>query len=176
CFRPIAGVDPEDLMRQHPPYNELMHPDDREPIRRQVLDALACGEPFETEHRIFDREGNIKWILSRGRGIYAEDGSLRFLEGLLIDITRQKQAEEELRKANDRLDLAIRGSNVGIWENDMTGGDYRSGRVHTINILEQLGYATPESDLDNQTVVASIHPDDRGWVEQALRAYLAGDT
>jgi PAS domain S-box-containing protein len=96
--------------------------------------------------------------------------------GTGIDITERKAAEEELRKANERLALAVRGSNVGIWENDMAGGDYQAGRVHCTNILEQLGYPAPESALDYATVVASIHPDDRGRVDQSLRAYLAGET
>jgi PAS domain S-box-containing protein len=175
-FRAIGGVDPEDLATGRVRYNDLMHPDDREPARRLVVDALARGAPYENEHRIFDRQGNVRWILARGRGIFAEDGSLRFLEGLNIDITERKRAEEELRKANDRLALAVRGSHVGVWENDMAGGDYRAGRVHCTNILEQLGYPAPESTIDYQTVVALIHPDDREPIEQALRAYLAGET
>jgi PAS domain S-box-containing protein len=88
----------------------------------------------------------------------------------------RKRTEEELRKANDRLALAVRGSNVAIWENDMVGGDYRTGRVQCINIMEQLGHPAPESALDYQTVTAPIHPDDRERVEQALRAYLGGET
>jgi PAS domain S-box-containing protein len=174
-FRPIAGVDPEDLVIKRPPYTEMMHPDDREPSRRRVFDALARRQPYETEHRIFDREGNIKWILSRGQGIYAEDGSLRFLEGLLIDITGQKQAEEALRQANARLDLAVRGSNVGLWENDMPNGDYLAGKVHCINIMEQLGYAAPEPTTTYTNVAATYHPDDRERVREALRAYFAGE-
>jgi PAS domain S-box-containing protein len=92
-----------------------------------------------------------------------------------IDITERKAIEAGLQQANERLALAVRGSNVGIWENDMAGGDYRAGRVHCTNILEQLGYPAPEFALDYRTVTAPIHPDDRGSVEQALRAYLAGD-
>jgi PAS domain S-box-containing protein len=91
-----------------------------------------------------------------------------------IDVTERKAAEEALRKANDRLALAVRGSNVGVWENDMARGDYRTGRVLCVNILEPLGYPAPESALDYQTVAASIHPEDRGRVDQELRAYLAG--
>jgi PAS domain S-box-containing protein len=88
----------------------------------------------------------------------------------------RKHVEEELRKANERLALAVRGSNVGIWENDMAGEDYGTGRVHCTNILEQLGYPAPESALDYPTVAAQLHPDDRGPTEQALRTYLAGKT
>src|SRR5262249_49900046 len=138
--------------------------------------AVARREPYENVHRIFDRQGNVRWILSRGHGVFAEDGSLRFLEGLNIDVTEQKRAEEELRKANDRLALAVCGSHVRVGETDMAEGDYRPGPIHCTNVLEQLGYPTPESALDYQTVTASIHPDDRGPTEEALRAYLAGKT
>jgi PAS domain S-box-containing protein len=175
-FGPIAGIDAEDLVAGRISYGDILHPEDAEYCARTVAEALARREPYENEHRIFDREGNVKWVLARGKGIFAADGSLRFLEGLNIDITERKRAEEALRKANDRLALAIRGSNVGIWENDMPDGDYRAGRVHCTNILEQLGYPAPESALDYQTVAAPIHPDDRGPMEQALRAYLAGET
>src|SRR5262249_13826843 len=93
-----------------------------------------------------------------------------------IDVTEQKRAEEELRRANDRLALAVRGSRVSVWENDMAEGDYRAGRVHCTNVLEQLGNPALESVLDYQAVAAPIHPEDRGPVEEALRAYLAGET
>src|SRR5262245_2668206 len=175
-FAPIAGIDADDLVAGRIHYGDILHPEDAERCARTVAEALARREPYETEHRIFDRQGQVKWILSRGHGVFAEDGSLRFLEGLNIDVTERKRAEEELRRANDRLALAVRGSNVSIWENDMAGGDYRTGRVHCTNVLEQLGYPAPESAIDYQTLVALIHPDDRGQMEQALRAYLAGET
>src|SRR5262249_44008134 len=141
-----------------------------------VAEALARREPFENEHRIFDRQGQIKWILSRGHGVFAEDGSLRFLEGLNIDVTERKRTEEALRRASDRLALAVRGSRVGVWENDMAGGEYRAGRIHCTNVLEQLGFAGPESAVEWELLAESIHPDDRVPVEEALRAYLAGVT
>jgi PAS domain S-box-containing protein len=96
--------------------------------------------------------------------------------GVGIDITERKRVEEALRQANARLGLAVRASNVGIWENDMAGGQYRGGRIHCTNILEQLGYPAPDSPLDYATIVASIHPDDLPRVEEAIRAYFAGAT
>jgi signal transduction histidine kinase/DNA-binding response OmpR family regulator/HPt (histidine-containing phosphotransfer) domain-containing protein len=94
---------------------------------------------------------------------------------LRVNAERQ-QAEEALREANDRLALAVRGSQVGVWANDMAGGDYDTGRVFCTNIMEPLGYPTPECTVDWATVAAQIHEDDRLRVEQALRAYLAGQT
>jgi PAS domain S-box-containing protein len=175
-FRPIGGIDAEDLADGRIYYGDILHPDDADRCARNVAEALARREPYENEHRIFDRQGNVKWILARGCGIFAEDGTFRYLDGLNIDITERKQAEEALRQANARLDLAVRGSNVGIWENDMPDGDFQAGLVHCTNIMEQLGYPAPDGPVPYEAVVTPVHPDDRARVEKALRAYLAGET
>ena len=93
-----------------------------------------------------------------------------------IDVTERKRVEAALRKANDRLALAVRGSNVGVWENDMAGGDLQSGRLLCINIMEPLGYPDSTGAIDYQTVTAPIHADDLGPMERALRAYFAGES
>ena len=175
-FRPIGGFDAEDLIAGRIQYGDVLHPDDAERCARNVAEALARREPYENEHRIFDRDGNVKWILARGRGVFDENGAFLFLDGLNIDITERKRTEEALRQANARLDLAVRGSNVGIWENDMPNGEYGEGKVHCINIMEQLGYPPPESASDYRTVTATHHPDDQARVQEALRAYFAGET
>jgi PAS domain S-box-containing protein len=174
-FRPIGGFDAEDLVAGRIAYGDILHPDDADYCMRTVNEALARHEPYENEHRIFDHEGNIKWILARGRGIFDEDGTFRYLDGLNIDITERKQVEEALRQANSRLNLAVRGSNVGIYENDLGNGDFKDWRIHCINIMEQLGYPPPDGPVDYHTVIAAIHPDDRDRVEQAVRSYLRGD-
>jgi PAS domain S-box-containing protein len=120
-FLPIAGIGPEDLLSGRTSYLDIMHPDDREPTRRRVVDAVARREPFDNEHRIFDREGHVKWILSRGHGVYGDDGSLRFLEGLNIDVTRQKLAEEQLSRALDQLRLLLESSGEGLYGIDLEG-------------------------------------------------------
>jgi PAS domain S-box-containing protein len=96
-------------------------------------------------------------------------------EQIRINAERE-HAEAELRRVNERIALAVRGSHVGVWENDMADGDYWTGRFHCTNIMEQLGYPAPEAAIDYQTVSAPIHPEDRQRMEEALRACLAGET
>jgi hypothetical protein len=42
--------------------------------------------------------------------------------------------------------------------------------------MEQLDYPAPESSIDFATMVAPLHPEDQGRVEQAIQAYFAGQT
>jgi PAS domain S-box-containing protein len=87
-----------------------------------------------------------------------------------------RESDEELRLANARLELAVRGSNISIWEIDMPDGDYRHGRRYYVNIWEQLGYEHPDSPINHETSMTLVHPDDRATLEEAMRRYLAGQT
>jgi PAS domain S-box-containing protein len=156
----------------------LVHPDDAA-ARAAAWDDVVSGRApqYKAEFRMRDGKGEWVWVYSCGQVVERDaSGRPTRMIGMALDVTERKRAEEELRKANDRLDLAIRGSNVGIWENDMPDGDYRAGRVRCINIMEPLGYPAPEAAVDWETLAGQVHPDDRGRVRQALRAYLAGGT
>lgn len=86
------------------------------------------------------------------------------------------RAEEALRQAHERLDLGLRGSNIGIWELDFPDGDIRNGRADFTNIWEQLGYNRPAGPTDFATPMSLVHPQDRRLLERALDDYLTGVT
>jgi PAS domain S-box-containing protein len=176
-WKGILGYEDHEIAGRLEEWSDRLHPDERDEVLAANYAHITGATPhYEREFRLRHKDGSYRWILSRGVALRDGRGRAYRMAGSHADITERKRAEEELCRANERLALAIRGSNVGIWENDMAGGDYRAGRVHCTNIREQLGYSAPESALDYETVVAPIHPEDRGPMEQALRAYLAGDT
>src|SRR5262249_62301508 len=80
-----------------------MLPEDRLATREAILTALRERGTYEDEHRIRHKDGSIRWIWARGHGVFAPDGSLRFLEGLNLDITARKQAEEALQVSERRF-------------------------------------------------------------------------
>lgn len=90
---PLTGWSPEEFRRGDVHFRELVDPEDLERVREATRVALLERGAIEVEYRLRTRDGGRKWVLSRGRGVYAEDGTLRFFEGLAIDISAQKQAE-----------------------------------------------------------------------------------
>ena len=99
-----------------------------------------------------------------------------YVIGAVQDISERKRLEEEVRFATARLELALRGSNIGIWDIDMPDGDLANGRIYYVNVWEQLGYERPDSPNDQETGMALVHPDDRVPHAEAARRYLAGET
>ncbi|MBM4243024.1 MAG: response regulator [Deltaproteobacteria bacterium] len=78
------------------------------------------------------------------------------------------RGEAALRASEGRYQLAVRGSNVGIWDHDLaTGTQYFSPHYK-----ELLGYAPDEPDASFGTFGVHIHPDDRLPVLEHVSRHL----
>ncbi len=104
----LTGYSADEFTSHRLNYADIMLPEDRPATREGVLTALRERRMYEAEHRVRHKDGTVRWIWARGHGVFAPDGSLRFIEGLNLDMTRQKRADEELRLAKEAAESANR--------------------------------------------------------------------
>lgn len=85
---------------------EPIHPDDREKVRRQYTAWIEDPENnnYETEFRLVDQQGQIRWLMPRGFHQVDANGKISLLMGIVRDITELKEAET--RKDNFLATLA----------------------------------------------------------------------
>ncbi|MCK7576242.1 MAG: diguanylate cyclase [Chromatiales bacterium] len=109
--RELTGYGSEDLrLNGTIAYGELIHPADRERIDAIWNEARANGWPARLEYRIRTADGREKWVFGQGVLVHpAESGGECMIEGLIIDITARKQAEQEL------LRIAIHDELTGLY-------------------------------------------------------------
>ena len=81
----------------------LLHEEDREPAQRAVEDSLASRGDYDIEYRVLHKDGSVRWVMARGRGIYDEAGRVQGMLGVVQDITNRKQTEEALREQTEAL-------------------------------------------------------------------------
>ncbi len=87
------------------------------------------------------------------------------------DITEQKRMEEDLRKSREQFELAVKGSQNGIWDWDLRDNRlYLSPRWKAI-----LGHRDDEISNRWESFETRLHPDDRERVLEEARRYLAGE-
>lgn len=111
--RALLGVAPEDLVGGSTIYNQLIHPDDREKVQRDV----AANRPFELEYRVRHADGSWRWVWDRAYPIGVDatgSGKAEAIEGFVLDITERKEAERELARARDNLSDAVESMDHGI--------------------------------------------------------------
>jgi len=151
----VTGYPPEEFTSRRLNYNDLMLPEDRAATREAVFAALRERRMYDDEHRIRHKDGSVRWIWARGHGVFAPDGSLRFIEGWNLDITPRKQAEEGLRESEQRWRSLTEALPQLVWSATPDGAcDYFSTQW-----TEHTGI--PESDLLGWRWLATLHPDDR---------------
>ena len=174
-FCEIVGYARAELLGRT--FADITHPDDlAESLDRYT--SLMRGETsrYTQEKRYIRQDGSTVWGEVTVSLQHDMAGSANYAIAILQDISECKQAEEALRLANARLDLATRGSNIGIWELEMPDGVFRNGRLDFMNILEQLGHDRDELPNAYESRIALVHPDDREPFEQTLQGYLDGET
>jgi len=89
-------------------FGDLIDPGDRAICDPTVLAQAARGESFVVEYRIRRKDGSVRWVQERGRGILGDDGRPMFLDGVIFDITDRKAAEAELLRTKDHAESASR--------------------------------------------------------------------
>src|SRR5438874_1873969 len=151
----LTGYPADDFTSRRINYIDIMLPEDRLATRETILTALRERGTYEDEHRIRHKDGSVRWIWARGHGVFAPDGSLRFIEGLNLDMTRQKQAEEALRESEQRWRSLTEALPQLVWSATPDGTcDYFSAQW-----TEHTGIA--EADLLGWQWLETLHPDDR---------------
>lgn len=93
----ITGFPAEEYLHgQYRHFSDAVHPDDLPAVVRAVEDSLAEGRPYEIEYRLTHAAGGWRWIFDRGGAAAGADGQPAWLEGVFLDITARRQAEEQM--------------------------------------------------------------------------------
>ncbi|MBE0448754.1 MAG: PAS domain S-box protein, partial [Actinobacteria bacterium] len=89
-------------------WRKSLHPDDYEQVMTEVARSHATGEPLILEYRLLAKDGHVLWFRDMATIVQDEAGRPLYLQGVMLDITERKQAEEELRKAHDGLERRVK--------------------------------------------------------------------
>ena len=97
-------------------YNNIIHPEDRERIRKQIWDAMRTDETFVLEYRIITADNKEKYVIEKGRTFFHNNDPI-YIEGYIEDVTEQKKAELALREKESALANTL----YGIAFTDLSG-------------------------------------------------------
>jgi PAS domain S-box-containing protein len=165
----IFGAAPDQFPPTFEGYLERVHPDDRDATRSAIETAFRQGTPFEFEERIVRPDGTVRMLHSQGTWIVDTAGRPKKLVGICQDITERKRAEEEIRRSEERFQMAARATNDVIWDWDLTNGSVWWNR----GIMSVFNYG-PDDVVDSADwIAAHVHPDDLDTMTKGLREVMA---
>lgn len=99
----IYGLEPTQGEPSYTQHLERVHPDDRALFQTNIQTAIALGQSYEHEIRIFRPDGTLCYTLGQGQALQNEQGEVIQLFGVVQDITQRKQIENYWRESERQL-------------------------------------------------------------------------
>ncbi len=151
----ISGYPGSDFIRNAVrTYASIIHPDDSAYVERSINEAVSLNEPWEIEYRIYTRNGDTRWVYENGRAAIDGEAETRVLDGIILDITDKKHAEEKVKTEQEFIKTLLDTSPAFF----VAIGD--DGTLLKMNaaLLEAVEYR--EEDLIGKNYLTAIVPEE----------------
>jgi len=147
---------------------DLIVPEDRSVAEAAIRDVLGAGRESSIEVRLRDRTGESRPYAFGVKPLRVAGET--FVIGFGRDISERRRAEEQTIRAKERLDLALSGSSLALWDWDL-----RNNRVFFNEGWAALvGRRLRENTVAWDEVLAWTHPEDANLHEAAVANAVRG--
>ncbi|HYE54643.1 MAG TPA: PAS domain-containing protein [Chitinophagaceae bacterium] len=117
----IYGLKPQSVTPVLDSFLQYIHPEDREMVTEMDERTFAEHTPYEVEFRIIRTDGRLRILRQKSKLVTGTDGA-KLMIGVLHDITEQKEKDEQIRIASEKLvvqnesfRLAEKVAGIGSW-------------------------------------------------------------
>ncbi|MCZ7567969.1 MAG: PAS domain S-box protein [Ardenticatenaceae bacterium] len=161
----LLGFLPAEWMADPALWLRQLHPDDRERVLTENSRSRTTGKQFSSEYRLLARDGRVVWIRDNVTLVRDGNGNVRFQQGVMLDITARKRAEEERSKLLSAI----------VQTADSVMIATRSGVIEYVNpgFEELTGYTREEAVGKTPRILNSGHHDTQ-FYEELWKTVLAG--
>lgn len=168
-FAKNLGYSPDELVGR--PLLDFTAPEDSDLLKQRRLDRMSGKEVSpQFQLRVITKDGVQRWFEIWSTVIEDEEGPVVLSN--VVDITESKQAQRALQESQQRLELALLGADLGLWDwNVQTGEAFHNRRWATM-----IGMESPANAWNILLWKERVHPEDVPLVKRALNSHLEGRT
>ncbi len=165
----LFGLTSETMLEGSLSLFSFIHPEERPAFVMKYEQWVSNAENFEWEGRVLQATGKVIWVNARANATKMPSGNVVW-RGVFTDVSARKQAEQNMAEANQRLELAAKGSDLGIWDYHLeTNKTFINDRWPEI-----VGY--PKAELEEMFSHCEdfIHPEDKAGYQDVIENHLLG--
>jgi diguanylate cyclase (GGDEF)-like protein/PAS domain S-box-containing protein len=161
----LTGISAEEAMAHPRLLSQIIHPEDRSFFHSSVAASKTSLLPCDRQYRIILRSGEVKWVQDSARFSQKQNGDV-IIDGVALDISGRKLAEEALRQSEQRFRSLIENATDITIILDAEG----IFRYISPSVKRILGYA-PEKAI-GRNALETVHPDDSALITQTLNKVI----
>lgn len=154
-WKAILGYQDDELDNVEDTFFSRIHPEDHERLSVALAHHFEQAGPFYLEIRLKHKDGDYRWILSRGEAVWDDSGKPVRMLGTISDISQRKQTEKALIESEARLRRAESLAHTGYYEFDADGENF----IGSDELKRIFGFE-PQSDFVFTEYGKRIHPED----------------
>ena len=162
------GLNPHSAPHDLNSFFQMIHPDDRCRIEKEVAQAVAQSQILDSEFRVVLPNGEVRTLHRRAFPFYDEEGRPSGIAGISQDVTERRQSEQRLRQSETLLAQAEETAKFGSWQIEIMTGKASFSR----QAMRMLGLRS-ESDWNRDRFWENILAKDRDRVRKSLRQAMA---
>jgi PAS domain S-box-containing protein len=149
-------------------WREILHPDDREAVIAENDRVDGTGERFSMEYRVRAADGRWVWLRDESVLLNDADGRPTVWQGIMIDVSDVREAEQRLRLAESRYRSVVEHNPAVLYVQDLDPDHL--GTVFVSPQIEALtGYSVERWMEGDEIRTEAVHPDDLPRMIEAER-------
>ncbi len=116
----LMGIPADEWLDGFNGWERRMHPDDRHTIA-DYRHTVETGEPYSASYRMQGLDGRMRWFRDDAAAVRDETGAPRFIQGVIFDVTKQKEAEGALQASEARFREMLENVRLAAVVTDLEG-------------------------------------------------------
>jgi PAS domain S-box-containing protein len=141
-----------------------LNPADLERVLAQDKEVLAKLQPMLIPEESFHiSTTEFHWFQTIKKPLFSSEGKVSGIFGVCINITKRKLTEEQLRRSEAQLRLALEAAHMGFWNSNLQTGV----STWSSNFKKLYGLPLDSGPASYEKFLLCVHPEDRDRVHQA---------
>ncbi len=120
----LMGYTSAEWMAKNDLWEKSLYPDDHDTVIREELEAKNKGAPLSHEYRLITRDGRVVWVYDHSVLIRDQDGSPLYYQGIFLDMTKQRQAEDAIHQSEELFTKVFEASSIAICITQLKSGHF----------------------------------------------------
>lgn len=143
-------------------WEHSVHPDDRDMVVGALSEAVDMLADLNIEYRVIHQDGSVHWVLVIGKPVFRSEGEVNRYCGIVIDITDQKDLEEDIALTREQVYAALEKFNIGWFHVNLK--DFSAMR--TLEHAKIFGYDSLDPNWSFDSFIEHVVDEDRERVRK----------
>ena len=159
----LLGYPVDDWLTDPEFWPRVAHPEDRARVSASWAASVETGTPFREEYRLIHADGHVVWVREQSAPVLDAEGRVLFWQGISVDTTTQRQAEEELRGSQKRYRALVEQLPIVVYHYAQSGASI----YVSPNVEDLLGLPATALAADHTLWHRLLHQDDIERMQEA---------